>query len=1750
MGLRLPLVRLASLAACLCLLTSVSAAKAGSLQLHWAEDDVRVVSGGDGYVGVELAGGGTSALPGSPDLPWVAVSVPLEPGQTIGDWAFEGRGWVAIGVGVTPRPVIDQEEIIREGRAKPTEDPTLYTGTEDFPGEPVRYLGVQAARGVVSGAFLVCPFRWNPVTQVLEFATSGQLSYTAVPGGPAGTLPVPYRPAALPLDRSLPEASTTFGRAATGGTAVHSLSALGESEVPSLEGTPVEFLLVTTDEFAPVFEELIAWKNETGVPAAIRTVSWIEDHYPYGVDRPEQMRYFLRDAYLYWGTRTVLLCGDPTKVPARYAQDYSWNGLNGGTAIVTDHYYACLDGNWNANGNDLFGEPPIPSYGINSDFTDLRPELRVGRVSCSSLTEAQTYMKKYREYAINPPQDDYLARGVVAAEVLFEREWVIGDCEECATCDPEDNCPSEDGAEHAIGFIESLYEHEAAQDMTFEEYYERDYHWVGLGRPNAQALNLENLVGAMNRGANVVFHSGHGDRDRWAIGPDRLEAVVVRGLTNGSNGKRWTGMVYSINCNSAAIDYDCLAESFHFAPNGGGLIYVGSTNLDFPTSAEKMQNLTFSQWPGDGFSTPGDGFFYAADSVGKSVNEIRSPDRFVLYSLAFLGDPDMFVWHSVPKPMTVSFPSQLSVGGGVTTVSVEQDGTPLANARVALYKDGDALATGFTAVDGFLEIDFNPSGVGEYAVTVTHPEGIPFHGTGQVVAGGNAFAAMASVVIDDVENEATGVRGNGNGVFDVGETVAIDLGYENRGSGAIANLEATLALAAGGTTPGIEVEILTGSASLGSLAQGGTGTKEGAFLVRASSLPSATERMSTVPLELTWDQDGATHVEPAPVAVYRAELVMYGLGVTEQVGDGDGEPDAGEQFLLDFEFLNQGLGTPYGYELRLIETQHRATIDPLNVPIEAAGPLQHAHTTSQIYIGYNFPPNLVNLHYEIWDVSDPENERLVSSTEFDQYVPTAPTGLRSKGYQDRIVLGWDPAESEDAYAYRVYRSENAEGPFEAAGVGLVPLTSASPDDSYYSDDGLPPLTGYFYKVTVLDASGNESQPSELVEATTTPAPLTGWPVTLSDHNASAPLVEQLDGGGYEVIAATDVVYAFNQGGGDYYDGDQSESTRGVLTEPEDGYKFDGRPAIFDIDGDGHKEIIAASRYRGRLDTDRVIELTCFDYHGNIKWSQYIGATFALCPPAIGDIDGDGDYEVCVLSNRSVWAFHHDGTPVEQAGAIRALPDSEGSYMYGGIAIADVYDGGDAAEEIIFTSRVLNSNTGGSLYILNGTGDDIPGFPIRFVDEGYQLTNSNSSPAVVDLLPEPTVGTPPLGEVIVTTWRNIFAVDPQGSDDPIIWSRSLAQWDYLESEVNPSPAIGDIDPGENGGVPEVVITAGPVGGKSTLYVLNAVTGEPKPAFMTGSDPYLLVDAERLGSPIIGDVTGDDYPEIIFGSKNGNVYGYDHNGQVVRGFPFANGGQVYSGLVLWDIDKNGTVELVVQASQVLNLTVIEFAGTQFDVVNPNLTRYPWTQFRHDTRNTGNTMVHPITPLALQAPNLEQTGVRTVRLRWLAEEGFSEFQLERRLAGAEDWEAVGSWPANDLRDPDGFYQLEDTVPEFGTYAYRLVGVEPGGAPVVTPEQTISVSAAGLQFALGAARPNPSNGTTQLELTLPRASRGRVVVVDPSGRIVRTLIDGTLDAGVAEVEWDGLDDAGRGLGAGVYFVRAEINAFGKRSSKVIRVR
>ena len=88
-----------------------------------------------------------------------------------------------------------------------------------------------------------------------------------------------------------------------------------------------------------------------------------------------------------------------------------------------------------------------------------------------------------------------------------------------------------------------------------------------------------------------------------------------------------------------------------------------------------------------------------------------------------------------------------------------------------------------------------------------------------------------------------------------------------------------------------------------------------------------------------------------------------------------------------------------------------------------------------------------------------------------------------------------------------------------------------------------------------------------------------------------------------------------------------------------------------------------------------------------------------------------------------------------------------------------------------------------------------------------------------------------------------------------------------------------------------------------------------------------------------------------------------------------------------------------------------------------------------------------------------------------------------------------------------------------------------------TASVASGAPTFTLLAPHPNPFTPRTSVGFDLPSAAAVTVRIHDVGGRLVRTLAAGeVLAAGHHEQPWDGRDDAGGGLAAGLYFVRFRV--------------
>jgi hypothetical protein len=127
-----------------------------------------------------------------------------------------------------------------------------------------------------------------------------------------------------------------------------------------------------------------------------------------------------------------------------------------------------------------------------------------------------------------------------------------------------------------------------------------------------------------------------------------------------------------------------------------------------------------------------------------------------------------------------------------------------------------------------------------------------------------------------------------------------------------------------------------------------------------------------------------------------------------------------------------------------------------------------------------------------------------------------------------------------------------------------------------------------------------------------------------------------------------------------------------------------------------------------------------------------------------------------------------------------------------------------------------------------------------------------------------------------------------------------------------------------------------------------------------------------------------------------------------------------------------------------------------------------------------------------------------------------------------------------PDGplpveFYNYNDGTHTFDVdWMYLRSYAEPEPVSAVGAEQVpVAVDEPPVRTRFAAAMPTPFSSSTTLEFSLAARGAVELKVFGVDGRRVRTLVQGERDAGVHRLAWDGCDDAGHRLPAGIYFAR-----------------
>jgi len=171
-------------------------------------------------------------------------------------------------------------------------------------------------------------------------------------------------------------------------------------------GRACEFAIITGSSYTSAWQRLADWKITAGYSAGVFSTTWIYSNYT-GNDNQEKIRNFLKDYFTTQGLIYAVLGGDVAIVPERDAYSSYYSPYY----LAADYYYSDLDGSWNADGDNRYGELSVD--GVDGYF-----DIYVGRPPIDNATDINSFLRKDSVYIYAPPAS-YIQKILLPSENLF-----------------------------------------------------------------------------------------------------------------------------------------------------------------------------------------------------------------------------------------------------------------------------------------------------------------------------------------------------------------------------------------------------------------------------------------------------------------------------------------------------------------------------------------------------------------------------------------------------------------------------------------------------------------------------------------------------------------------------------------------------------------------------------------------------------------------------------------------------------------------------------------------------------------------------------------------------------------------------------------------------------------------------------------------------------------------------------------------------------------------------------------------------------------------------------------------------------------------------------------------------------------------------------------------------------------------------------------------------------------------------------
>lgn len=783
---------------------------------------------------------------GKPVLPWQSVSLLLPQNTDAQNIVFEFSDFVEVeGIHILypyqePRPLSDTTLIPFK------KDEIIYASREIYPSTIENKVSTQYLNGYSFALSSFTPVRYIPVT--------GKVSY-------AQTVTVRIEVTASKTDKSnmvrlTPEIQGRIERLAQNPEAVK----LYQTK-PKTITDGYELLVITPEEWVSHFDEYKAFYENRALRTRVTSLEHIYSTME-GRDDQEKIRSYILQEYENEGIMMVLLGGDSPLVPFRGLYCYVSDEYID-PAIPADMYYVCLDGTWNDDNDEYWGE-------VGED--DLFPELAIARMPFNNELQFNNMMHKTLEYQSNPVLGE-LHNVILGGEYLGDGYYGSNDLELIIGEHNDDGYTT-------IGIPENY---------NFRRVYEEgETGWSGTIFKN----NINEF------GGQYVHHVGHANTDYvagWYVNTTNDNSFAqLDGINHNYN------FFHSHGCICGDFTHTCILERLVNISTG----FVAATGNsrygwyipwgDGP--ARHLHREFVDSYYHDRLPYIGTAFvemkIMTAPLISQSWGDYGAL-RWNLYDINILGDVAICPWLDEPFIPNVQYAPALIVGTTETSIIIDKDDVMQSNFRCSLFHNDDLLAFDITNNNGVATLQFDEplNIIDTMQLIITGPNAWPQ--TYQIVGFNENVAYVYADGYEIIDNQ-----GNDNGKLDFGEAINMNMSFYNAGTLATSNVTATLS-----TSSKEYIEITNGTVNIGEIGPNSSINIDNAFSFNVSeNVPDQTYICFTITCtdgNNTWRQNVYLKVL-API------MELLEISYDDSLGNNNGFVDAGEDILIHFSGKNAG----------------------------------------------------------------------------------------------------------------------------------------------------------------------------------------------------------------------------------------------------------------------------------------------------------------------------------------------------------------------------------------------------------------------------------------------------------------------------------------------------------------------------------------------------------------------------------------------------------------------------------------------------------------------------------------------------------------------------------------------------------------------------------------------------------------------------------------------------------------------------